>query len=155
MGYIKRDLNFWDDVEASLRFGFARISGKDPFARKSKGLDDAHFFQSPSFLRELDFGCQDSLLILGENVRLRSGPGLGYDIIQTSSYGKFKCDCNVMQGAEFPRMDNMSWVRVYTPTKRTAFVALNLTSLKISRTITVSKVLGEWKITSVFRKPGC
>jgi hypothetical protein len=142
----------WEMMFDAIRFGFSRIqvknleSGIPPFLT---------FYQAPSFLKSID--TENELLLLGEKINIRSKPSLTAEVVKRSSYGVFKCDCNVMDMTEttFQTIDGIFWIEIKLNDNQVGYVSADLTSYQINKEMEVRKINNQWKITRWYNGPGC
>lgn len=152
--YFKNQVNedTWDDLLKIIRFGFARIEAQDT----NVGVPhDKIVFQGPSYNKKIKIG--EEILILGENVNIREKPNLKGEIIRTSSFEIFKCDCNIItvKKSTYQKVDGIDWLEIKLENENYGYVSANLTSYNLIKELTVGKVDGKWKIVSYYNPPGC
>jgi len=142
----------WKTMLAILRFGFSRLEDKNP---NNIIPHDKIIFQGPSYLKKVD--TDNELLILGENVNIRKTPSLSSEIIRTTSYEVFKCDCNIltMTDKTTKTADGVRWIEIKLGDGKVGYVASAYTSYELIKEMTIAKVKGEWKIISWYQAPGC
>lgn len=142
----------WKTMLSIIRFGFTRLEDKNP---NNIIPHDKIIFQGPSYLKKLD--TDSELLILGENVNIRKQPSLKADIVRTTSYEIFKCDCNILTMTEktYQTVDGINWIEIKLNETEIGYVASELTSYDLIKEMTIAKVNGKWKIISWFQSPGC
>ena len=150
--FKERTEDSWKDMLTILRFGFSRLEDENPENIVPHGKI---IFQGPSYLKKIDTG--NELLILGENVNIRKEPSLKSEIIRTTSYEVFKCDCNIltMTKKTYQTVDGINWVEIKLGKNEVGYVASELTSYDLTKEMTIAKVNGEWKIISWFQSSGC
>jgi len=142
----------WNDMLNLLRFGFSRkVDDNTEWIVPHEKV----VFQAPSYLKKVD--TENELLILAENVNIRKKPSLNSEIIRTTSYEKFKCDCNIMTmtNTTYQTVDGINWIEIKLENNEVGFVASKFTSYELIKEMTIAKVNGEWKIISWFQSPGC
>ncbi len=142
----------WNSMLTILRYGFTRIEDKYP---ENIIPHDEIIFQGPSYLNKID--AEYELLILGENVNIRKEPNLKSEIIRTTSYEVFNCDCNIltMTDKTYQENDGIYWIEIKLDKKEVGYVASKLISYELIKEMTIAKVNGKWKIISWFQSPGC
>ena len=151
--YFNGDSDYsWNSMLTILRFGFTRIEDKNP------DLIVPHekiVFKGPSYLNKID--TDNEILVLGENVNIRKKPSLKSEIIRTTSYEVFKCDCNIstMTNTTYQTVDGISWIEIKMEDNKIGYIASKLTSYDLIKEMTIAKINGEWKIISWFNSPGC
>ena len=142
----------WKDMLTILRFGFSRLEDENP---DNIVPHDKIIFQGPSYLKKID--TENQLLILGENVNIRKEPSIKSEIIRTTTYEVFNCDCNIltMTNKTYQTVDGINWIEIKLEENKIGYVSSELTSYDLIKEMTIAKVNGEWKIISWFQSPGC
>jgi hypothetical protein len=142
----------WKTMLTILRFGFSRLEDENP---KNIIPHDKIIFQGPSYLKKVD--TENELIILAENVNIRKQPGLKSEIIRTTSYEVFKCDCNIltMTDKTHQTADGINWIEIKLGKNEIGYVSSELTSHELIKEMTIAKVNGKWKIISWLQSPGC
>ncbi|WP_196893517.1 SH3 domain-containing protein [Aureivirga marina] len=147
--FSEGDDTFWKELLMLFRFGFLRQ--KSEYSTIIEKVDENIVFKAPSFTKNLDI--ENELLILGENVNIRSKPSLNSNIIKTVSYEIFKCDCGL--GKPITTKDNIVWIEIKLGNGKVGYVAEKFTSSYYLKEIEIGKINGEWKIVAIVEPWGC
>lgn len=135
---------------SQLRFGFRRVIDSTHFGPLRFISTGELVFQSPSFLNEFD--SYEELMLIGENVNIRSGPSTDSEVLETSSYSLYRYDWgNSLHIDE----EGNNWVEIKLTDSEIGYVLFQLTSLSIDKELTIGRVNGEYKIISWFNIGGC
>lgn len=148
---------FWESLEKTLKYGFLKVEGIDPFREVVGGEEDSIHYVSPAFIQQVNLNCPDSLLILKEEFTVFTNPDSSSQPVILGPIRKVKCNCNMNSRTRdsFQKVGKTIWVEVFLPNGQTGYIPKENTSLSISRTIYVSKFEEGWKITAIFLKSGC
>lgn len=148
---------FWESIEQTLKYGFLKIEGADPFREAVGGEEDSMYYVSPAFIQQVNLNCPDSLLVLGEEPAIFARPDSSSQPVGLGPWRKFRCNCNMNSRTRdsFQKIGKTIWVEVFLPNGQTGYIPKENTSLSISRTIYVSRFQADWKITAVYLKSGC
>lgn len=143
----------WDEMLSIVRLGFFRTKKRDLFYEFKTSKDG--FFAAPSYLNKIN--TDKEVIILGENVNIREKPSLKAKVLKMVSYQKFECDCNIMdmKKSTIQNIDGIEWLEIKLENGQIGYVSSELTSYKIYKEMTITKVKGKWKIISFHNGPGC
>lgn len=142
----------WVLLHQINRFGFRRVIDEYP---ENIVPHDPIVFRAPSYLTEIDEEME--LVILGENVNIRSSASLNGKIIKQASFEKYSCDCNIMdmKKTTYQMIDGIQWIEIKLEKGNVGYVASKLTSQEVYKDLTVAKINGHWKIITFFQRSGC
>ncbi len=165
----------WEEYAHYIRFGFERrtIPPEDdlPYYYPKYSMERFEF-GSPSYSGHMETYYPDSIhavhdykgvrvetiVVLGENVNIRSAPSLKAPIVRKTTYGRFEMRGGFWADAYEKDIElghDQTWIAIQLPGEKIGYIASQFTSEQWGSYMSVGKINGQWKIYSFWDLRGC